>query len=356
MLGTMAIVAIVGAGVMGSAVAFPLTDNGHTVRLVGTHLDGEIIDSVQESSFHPRLNRSLPSSVRAWRLEQISKALDGVDLIVSGVNSYGVEWQGQTLGKTLTKAVPIVAITKGLEIDGDGSLLSLTTKLERDIRSAGGPKCEVSGIGGPCIAGELAGRRQSCVLVGSQSLERASWIAGLLRTDYYHIQPTEKIFALEIGVALKNAYTLGVGIASGMLEREGGEDEAGALMFNLQAAVFAQGTSEIRYVLGAHGAPEHFAASLPGAGDYYVTVMGGRNIKLGRLLGSGLSTAEAFRKLEGITLEGVSIVRAMGRALPKLYERDVLKPERLPLLEYLIATIEGERAEPFPLERFFVDL
>jgi glycerol-3-phosphate dehydrogenase (NAD(P)+) len=36
----MANVAIVGAGMMGTATAYPLADNGHTVRLVGTHLDG----------------------------------------------------------------------------------------------------------------------------------------------------------------------------------------------------------------------------------------------------------------------------------------------------------------------------
>ena len=39
----MATVTIVGAGMMGSATAWPLSDNGHTVRLVGTHLDTAII-------------------------------------------------------------------------------------------------------------------------------------------------------------------------------------------------------------------------------------------------------------------------------------------------------------------------
>ena len=39
----MAIVTILGAGRMGTAVTWPLRDNGHEVRLVGTHLDAEII-------------------------------------------------------------------------------------------------------------------------------------------------------------------------------------------------------------------------------------------------------------------------------------------------------------------------
>ncbi len=37
----MAIITIVGSGMMGSALAFPARENGHTVRLVGTHLDRE---------------------------------------------------------------------------------------------------------------------------------------------------------------------------------------------------------------------------------------------------------------------------------------------------------------------------
>ena len=40
----MATVTIIGAGMMGSALAFPARENGHEVRLIGTHLDREIIE------------------------------------------------------------------------------------------------------------------------------------------------------------------------------------------------------------------------------------------------------------------------------------------------------------------------
>ena len=39
----MSIITIIGAGMMGSALAFPARENGHTVRLTGTPLDQEII-------------------------------------------------------------------------------------------------------------------------------------------------------------------------------------------------------------------------------------------------------------------------------------------------------------------------
>ena len=49
----MAIVTIIGAGMMGSALAFPARENGHEVRLVGTHLDREIIEACRkEDSYY----------------------------------------------------------------------------------------------------------------------------------------------------------------------------------------------------------------------------------------------------------------------------------------------------------------
>ena len=44
---SMAVITILGAGVMGSAMTLPARDRGHEVRLVGTHLDRRIIDSVR---------------------------------------------------------------------------------------------------------------------------------------------------------------------------------------------------------------------------------------------------------------------------------------------------------------------
>ena len=45
----MAIITIVGSGMMGSALAFPARENGNVVRLVGTPLDREIISCCKET-------------------------------------------------------------------------------------------------------------------------------------------------------------------------------------------------------------------------------------------------------------------------------------------------------------------
>lgn len=92
----MSIITIVGAGMMGSAMSGPAADNGHEIRLVGTPLDREIIDSVRETGFHPTLHQQLPAAVAAFQAEELDKALEGAELVIGGVSSFGVDWFART--------------------------------------------------------------------------------------------------------------------------------------------------------------------------------------------------------------------------------------------------------------------
>ena len=65
----MSIITIVGSGVMGSAMCWPARDNGHEVRLVGTHLDREIIDAAKKTGEHIKLKRRLPDGVLCYQIE-----------------------------------------------------------------------------------------------------------------------------------------------------------------------------------------------------------------------------------------------------------------------------------------------
>ena len=51
----MARITIIGAGMMGTAMCWPLVDNQHQVRLVETPLDGYIIQEINSSGIHPTL-------------------------------------------------------------------------------------------------------------------------------------------------------------------------------------------------------------------------------------------------------------------------------------------------------------
>ncbi len=349
----MATVTIVGAGLMGTATAWPLSDNGHKVRLVGTHLDGEIIKSCKDRRFHPRLKRELPEGVQPFFVEEIAQALEGTEIILSGVNSYGVRWIGQTLAPYLRPEHLLIAITKGLEATAEGDPMILPDVLASEIPADIRKRLRIAAVGGPCIAGELAGRRQSCVLFGGRDREAIERLGAAFRTSYYHVWTTTDLVGLELCAALKNAYTLAVGLVHGILEKAGGIDAADAHMHNLASAIFAQACTEIERMLQVVGGTRSLAYGLPGAGDLYVTCQGGRTVKMGRLLGLGHTPAEARRIMAGETLEGAAIVQVMGTVVPRLVSLGRVKNEELPLIRMLIDILVHGRPVNLALDTFF---
>ena len=60
----MANILILGAGSMGTAFSIPCSDNGHSVSIVGTHLENNFIDQMKSSRKHPALNCEVPREVK----------------------------------------------------------------------------------------------------------------------------------------------------------------------------------------------------------------------------------------------------------------------------------------------------
>lgn len=346
-------ITIVGAGLMGTAIAWPLADNGHQVRLVGTHLDAQIIASCRERRYHPRLRRTLPEGVQPYYVEEIAEALRGADVIVSGVNSLGVHWIGRTLAPLLWPGATIIAVTKGLEATPEGDLAILPDVLRSELPPALRDEITLAAIGGPCIAGELAGRRQTCVVFASRDAAALERLRDIFRTDYYHIWLSTDLVGVEVCAALKNAYTLAVGLAGGFLERAGGPDEAGAWMHNMAAALFGASNAEMTRLVGLMGGGPEKVPSLPGAGDEYVTCAGGRTVRMGRLLGKGLTYTQAVAEMAGETLEGAWVVSQVAKVLPRWEARGLIGPRELPLMRMLCRVITEDAPADIPFDDFF---
>lgn len=67
----MSTVTLIGAGQMASALTFPLFENGHEVRLVGSPLDGAVIARLREDDWHINLRRKLHAGVRYYECAQV---------------------------------------------------------------------------------------------------------------------------------------------------------------------------------------------------------------------------------------------------------------------------------------------
>lgn len=347
----MANVVILGAGLMGSAFSVPLADNGHAVRLVGTHLDDAEIEELHESGVHPRLRVKLPTAVTPYTYDRLGEALADADLVVVGVNSLGVDWASFMLSDVISPQTPLLMLTKGME--GDGTRLQLLPDLLRGGLPAASSPLQIAAIGGPSIAGELAVRRHTSVVITGQDAQLLEQLAAMIRTPYYHVWTNTDFVGVEVSVAMKNVYALAVGIVGGLLEKDGVGDD-GYVMHNLAASIFAQGLSEMAYMVEVMGGQPSTVLGLPGAGDLYVTSMGGRNGRMGRWLGLGQHYIDAKRKhMAAETIEGAELALAIGPTVEKMIAKGDLDGRRLPLLRAMIQVVCNDATAHIPWDDFF---
>lgn len=347
----MAVATIVGAGMMGSAMSWPLVDNGFEVRLVGTPLDREIVASVRATGEHPTLQRRVPDGVTAHPAEDLPAALRGASVVVSGVSSFGVDWFAEAAGPHLAPGVPVLSVTKGLVDEPDGTLLTLPEVLERTLPPARRGTVSFNAIGGPCIAHELAARRHTAVVFTGPDTEVLGTLRSMLATETYHPSISTDVRGVETCAALKNAYALGVALAVGAGEVAGPDGLANH--YNAQAALVGQSCHEMRLLVELMGGDPGLVGWLPGAGDLYVTIFGGRTVRLGTLLGRGIPFAEALRMMEGVTLESVEIAKRVARALVRLEARGVARTADFPLLMHLNAIVTEVGRVAIPWDSFF---
>lgn len=354
----MARITVLGAGVMGTALTYPLADNGHEVRLVGTHLDDDIIRSCKQTRVHPKLRRQIPDSVTPYFLSEAEAAVPDADVVLLGVNSRGVHWAAEVLGKLARPGQIIMMVTKGLEsVDGELKILPdvLHSRLPEGLRDA----VKYAAIGGPSIAGELAARHHTNVVFVSRDESILPYLQSLFATPYYHVWTSTDMLGVELCVALKNPIALAVGLAAGVLEkktREQGADPVDTRMFNFAAGVFAQGLTEMAYIVHLMGGRPETIYSLPGAGDLFVTSMGGRNQRMGRLLGMGLPYSEAVEEMPGETIEGVDATIAIMPAIEHMIGAGKIEQDALPMLRTLYRILTRNAAAEFDFDRFFASL
>ncbi len=344
----MAIITIVGAGMMGSAIGIPAAENGHEVRMVGTPLDREIITHARQTGEHLTLKRRLPASYRYYQIEELSEALNDCDLLVSGVSSFGVDWFLENILSIIPEWLPVLSVTKGMIDTEDGQLIAFPPYYKSKL---GNKKLSLNAVGGPCTSYELADKDPTEVAFCGDDLPTLRRIKSLFETSYYHISLSTDVVGVECAVALKNAYALGVSTAVGLAEKRDGE--IGKLHYNSQAALFGQSVREMRKLLRVVGGADENIVY--GAGDLYVTVFGGRTRLVGTLLGRGMTIDQAKAELKGVTLESLVIAGRTARAIRVLISRGLANAKDYPLLLHIDDVLTSGASLDIPWDAFEVE-
>lgn len=347
----MAIITIIGAGQMGSALAFVAGENGNIVRMVGTPHDKTLIDGFREGAEHPVFGRHFQENTEFYYTEQWQDAVKGSDFIVAGVSSYGIDWFLDEILMKLDAGIPVLSAAKGLTETEDGELISYPVYWERELLKKG-IKRDIYALGGPGTADEIAHHDHTMVAVCGTDPAIREKISNSFNNSYFHVSTTSDVMGLEYSVAIKNAFALGVGIAIGYMSVK--DEDKSRAHFNTQAAVFYQAAKEMSKLLESIGA--EYNSLLIGLGDLYVTVSGARTRKIGILLGEGKTFEEAQEILGGITLESVVVVRRLYSSLKKREARGEVKLSDYPLLVYIVELLDGHKYQDLPWHKFKFDV
>lgn len=344
----MAIVTIIGSGMMGSALAFPARENGHTVRLVGTPLDRDIINVCIATGKHPKLPVPFPAGLEYYQIENVMNALDGADMVIGGVSSFGVDWFANEILPILPEGMRVLTVTKGLMDTAAGTLITYPALWQEKLDRLG-KYISLNAVGGPCTSYELAQHDQTQVAFCGTNMDDLAYLKSIMQTDYYHISLSQDIVGIESAVALKNGYALGIALTVGLNQKEFGLNSE--LHYNSQAAVFGQAIKEMAKLLAFQGAPDLNNLCV-GAGDLYVTVYGGRTRLIGILLGRGMDIDSAKAELNGVTLESLVVAGRVAKVIRKQIAAGKLDAEDFPLLLHIDEIVTNKMPVDIPWEKF----
>jgi glycerol-3-phosphate dehydrogenase (NAD(P)+) len=243
-------------------------------------------------------------------------------------------------------------IAKGL-VGKEDHLHILPDVLRQGLPESIRSNIQIAAVGGPSIAGELADRRHTCIVIAGSEEGNLEKFTAILRTPYYHIWTSTDAIGVEVSVAMKNIYAVGVGFIYGQLEKVGMGDY-GKPIHNPASGVFAQGLYETAYLVEYLGGDLNSVYTLPGAGDGFVTCQGGRNVQIGRRMGMGMTYREAIAMYKPTERpEGPPLAMAIGPTIRNMVKSGNLDGDKLPLLRNLIDVFIDGEPSVVPWDSFF---
>ena len=338
---------IIGAGAMGTAFAYPCSDNKHNVSIVGTHLENNVIDELNSKKFHTGLNLKVIDSINFSKYESLKEVLKKKqDLIVLGVSSKGIDWVSDVLKKISSnnELPPLLMLTKGLSVYENKYEL-LVDKLIRLLSQKGVKNINLSAVGGPCLAAGLANRVQSGVVIANKNIENANYLKKILSTNYYRISTTTDINGVEVCAAIKNIFSMAIGAAPGLNRNK----ILGNNHLNTSAALVRQSIHEMEIFVEFLKGKKETVKGLAGLGDLYVSSAGGRNSKMGAFIGEGIVFSKAKKdKMPKETVEGAELIFEIGNKIKEDFD-----DKKLPLMIAMINSILDDKKLEIKWENFY---
>jgi glycerol-3-phosphate dehydrogenase (NAD(P)+) len=297
------VIAVLGAGSWGTALAVLLARNGHRTLLWG-HDPARMAQLA-----HARENARYLPGVKfpddlAIREDLIACAQEADHLLVV-VPSHAFRATLEVLKPHLAPETIVAWATKGLEPASSRPLSQVATELLGESRALGV-------VSGPTFAKEVAQGLPTAVTAAARTPETAEAIAHWLRSDRVRVYTSTDMVGVELGGAIKNVLAIATGISDGL-----------GLGANARAALITRGLAEMRRLIAALGGKPETVMGLAGIGDLVLTCTDNqsRNRQVGLALGKGRKLAVALAEI-GQVAEGVATAREVS-ALARRHQVDM---------------------------------
>ena len=276
---------IIGAGGWGTAISYPLAENGHEVIIWSYE------DDVADELNTKRTNAAyLPGITIHKNIKAVTDPamLADCDILVNAVPTQYIR---PTFAKfeDIVRDKIIVNLSKGIE---RGSLLRVF-EIFHDMFGLDENNYVV--LTGPSHAEEVARKMPTTITAASKNIDAARKVQAVFSTPDFRVYASNDLIGCETGGALKNVIAIAAGIIDGM-----------GLGDNTKAALITRGLAEMSRLGIKLGADPITFSGLSGLGDLIVTCnsMHSRNRYVGEQIGKGRSLddikAETKKIAEGV--------------------------------------------------------
>jgi glycerol-3-phosphate dehydrogenase (NAD(P)+) len=216
-----------------------------------------------------------------------AEAVRGADVVIMGVPSQGFRSVLEHVRDHIRPWVPIVSLTKGLELSTGRRMTEIVQELL--------PGHPVGVLTGPNLAREIMAGYAAASVIAMEDEIIVAALQTLFRSGLFRVYTNHDVIGCELGGVLKNIMAIAVGMGDGQGAGE-----------NTRAALITRGLSEMTRLGVALGGHASTFAGLAGLGDLVATCTSpqSRNHHVGVELGRGRHideiTAEMFMVAEGV--------------------------------------------------------
>ncbi len=320
---------MIGFGIASNAYATLLDYNKIQTSIIGSPFDKKKINLLKKFRIDKENNIRYSKRINFYNESEINKIdTKSINFIIIGTNTGGINWGVKILNK-LKIDCPVLLITKGI-IKLKDKLLPIS-----DYLFSKSFNHKIVMAAGPCLAKELINRTNTRTFFASRNISYALYAKKILENNYYHPEISHDIQGAEISAAIKNIYAILIGSADGQIGDLAKKRNKN--YYNSSSALFEQSLKEMKLIVQKFGGDIKTVVGLAGVGDLYVSVLGGRNAKLGMYLGAGMVYKSIINKqMKGITVEGAELIKSSGKKILNLVGQ-----KKLPLLKGLVKAING---------------